>query len=259
MPERTTLLEAQRGFVAAVRRSANLHQALPLLVGDVVRNEELLAIYRGNAVANASKALSLAYPVIEKIVGGEFFAGLCRAFWAERPSQSGDLNDYGGDFADFLAQFPHVAELPYLPDVARIEWLVATSLHAADHTAATLAQLADVKPEALAALRFSLQPGLGLQRSVWPVATIWQQHQSTYEGEINVDMDDAECMVVHRLGLRAEITILDGAELALWRSAQAGQTLACMLEAAFAEDEAFDVQGALARGFAGEFVTALHA
>ena len=48
------------------------------------------------------------------------------------PSRSGDLNDYGEDFADFLADYPHARELSYLPDVARLEWLVQIVYYAAD-------------------------------------------------------------------------------------------------------------------------------
>ncbi|MDB5888274.1 MAG: hypothetical protein JWM03_1146 [Rhodocyclales bacterium] len=259
MSESFRLRQAQRGFAAAVRSSAAQQDALLLLAGDAARNQQLLAVYRGNSVANADKALRLAYPVVERIVGEEFFGGLCRAFWQECPSRSGDLNEYGEGFGDFLANFPHVAELPYLADVARVEWLVGRAAHAADHVAATLAQLANMPSESIGALRFGLQPGLTLFVSTWPVATIWQQHQATYTDEINIDLNNAECLAVHRLGLRVEVTVLSTAELALWRQAQAGQALAAMLETAFAVDDSFDIQGTLQAGFAREFITSLHA
>jgi hypothetical protein len=258
MSDSSSLLETQRGFAAAVRSSAAQQDALPLLAGNAARNRQLLAVYRGNSVANVAKALSLAYPVVERIVGEEFFGGLCRVFWQESPSRSGDLNEYGEGFGDFLANFPHVAELPYLADMARVEWLASRAAHAADHVAATPEQLAGMPMESIGALRFGLQPGLALFESTWPVATIWQQHQADYADEINIDLDNAECMAVHRLGLRVDIAVLSAAELALWRDAQAGQALAAMLEAAFAVDDSFDIQSALQAGFAREFVTSLH-
>ncbi len=147
--------------------------------------------------------------------------------------------------------------------MAHAEWFVYRASHAADHTAATLMQLAaqfsSVSPESVGALRLDLQPALMLWQSKWPVATIWQQHQPDYADEINVDLDHAECMAVHRVGLRVEVSILSDAEFALWRQAKAGQPLAAMLDAAFAIDEAFDVQAALQAGVAREFITSLHA
>jgi hypothetical protein len=263
MSEEDLLLEVQRRFSAGVRSSADQQAALPMLDGDAGRNEELLAVYRGNSVANVRKALSLAYPVIERIVGEEFFSGLCRAFWEQSPSSSGDLNEYGEGFSDFLAAFPHVADLPYLSDVAHAEWFVCRALHAADHVPATLMQLAvqfaDASPETVGVLRLDLQPGLMLWQSQWPVASIWQQHQPEYTEEINIDLDNAECMAVHRVGFRVQVTTLSPAEFALWRQAKAGQALSAMLDAAFAIDESFDVQAALQAGLTREFVTSVHA
>ena len=252
------LLATQRSFIAAVRSSAAQEQALSALSGDTARNQDLLAVYRGNAVANASKALSLAYPVIEQIVGAEFFSGLCRAFWAEQPSRSGDLNEYGEGFAAFLADFPHVADMPYLPDVARVEWMVCAASHAADHVALELARLADIPPENIGSLRFSLQPALVFFESGWPVASIWQQHQPDYAAEVEINLHKAESVAVHRQGFHARVIALSAAELSLWRLAEAERPLAEMLEAAFAIDESFDVQAALQAGFAREFVSALH-
>jgi hypothetical protein len=258
MPEATTSLRrTQQKFAAALRSRAAEQDILPLLAGDAATSRELLAVYRGNAIANASKALSLCYPVVERIVGEEFFGGLCRAFWDESPSRSGDLNEYGEAFADFLASFPYVAELPYLPAVANVEWRLSRASHAADHVPCTMARLADVAPESIGDLRFGMQPGLALLSSPWPLGTIWQQHQADFESEINIDLDNAECIAVHRVGLRVEVAILGAGESALWPAAQEGLPLAAMLEAAFAADESFDVQAALQAGFAREFVISL--
>ena len=257
MSEARALLEAQRGFATAVRSSAQQQDALRSLVGDAARNAELLAVYRGNAVANASKALALSYPVIEKIVGEEFFSGLCRAFWAVSPSRSGDLNEYGSDFAEFLTDFPHVAELPYLPDVARVEWLVRCALQAADHVPVDIARLAEVAPDAIGALLFELQPAFAVLSSAWPVASIWQQHQADYAGDLDINLENAECIAVHRRGWRVDVLRLRAGEGAFWQAALQGLPLEAMLEAAFACDERLDVQAVLQAGFAREFVTAL--
>jgi hypothetical protein len=89
------------------------------------------------------------------------------------------------------------------------------------------------------------------------VASIWQQHQANYVGEVNIDMNDAQCVAIYRLGLHVDVICLSAAEHALWCSALARESLAAMLGAAFAVDESFDVQTALQAGFAREFVVDL--
>ena len=251
------LLRAQTGFAAALRNSSGEERALPFLAGDETRNRELLAVYRGNAVANATTALSLAYPVIAQIVGAEFFQALCRRYWAKAPSRSGDLNEYGAGFAAFLADFEHVRDLPYLADVAAMEWGVHLASAAADHAPVGLSELALIAPEALTQLQFMLQPSLQLMQSEWPLASIWQQHQAGYAGELDIDLAVAQCIAVHRIGLRAQVSALSAAELHFWQGAQRGEVLAAMLEAAFEADAQFDVQSALQKAFANEFVVAL--
>ena len=80
------------------------------------------------------------------------------AWIVAQPSPSGDLNDYGGAFADFLAAYPHAVELPYLADVARLEWLVQAVYYAADAGPADLSALAATPPERCGELRFALAP-----------------------------------------------------------------------------------------------------
>jgi hypothetical protein len=94
-------------------------------------------------------------------------------------------------------------------------------------------------------------------QSTWPLADIWLQHQDAYGGEIDIDMGRAQCVAVHRRGMRVEAVALSEAECAFWRSAQASEPLGEMLEAAFAIDPGFDVQATLHEAFMREFIVRL--
>ena len=135
------LPELQRAFSAALEDAGCAEVAAQAFRGTVERNVARLAVYRGNVYANCTKALASAFPVVRKIVGEEFFEALAREFVHRHPSRSGDLNRYGDVFADFLAVFPHTADLPYLPDVARMEWLVHRAHFAEDPPALDLSFL----------------------------------------------------------------------------------------------------------------------
>jgi hypothetical protein len=83
-----------------------------------------IAIYRRTVFANYRNALAATYPVVKRLVGAPFFNTAVDSYVHAHPSASGDLNVYGDAFGDFLAAYPHAANLPYLPDVARLEWAI---------------------------------------------------------------------------------------------------------------------------------------
>ena len=76
-------------------------------------------VYRNNVVHSLSEALGVAYPVIQKLVGEEFFKAMANVFVRQFPPSSPMMFQFAPEFPIFLESFPPVAHLPYLPDVAR--------------------------------------------------------------------------------------------------------------------------------------------
>src|SRR5687767_8407646 len=165
-----------------------------------------LAVYRGNAFGNWAQALAGAYPIVRKIVGEEFFEGLARAYARAHPSASGDLNEYGAALAEFVAVFPHTQDLPYLPDVARMEWLAHRAYYAADAKPFDVTGISHSNPQAL---RPRLAPASALLASDWPLARIWVVHQDDYAGEVAVDLRSGpNRILVHRPRWRVQVRAL---------------------------------------------------
>lgn len=200
-----------------------------------------MAAYRGNVFGNWGEALAGAYPIVRKIVGEEFFAGLAHAYARAHLSRSGDLNEYGERLADFVAGFRHTLDLPYLPDVARMEWLAHRASYAQDAAPFGLHGL-----DGSSVLR--LTPPSALFVSRWPLGRIWTVHQDDYEGGIDVDLRAGpDRILVHRSALRAQVRALAPGDYRFLEAIRRRQTLQVGLEAAAAEDSAFDASLALAR------------
>jgi hypothetical protein len=251
----------QRSFAAALAHASEAPGVAPLFAGDPASVEERLAVYRGNVFGASTKALANAYAIVAKIVGAEFFAGMAREYLRRHPSTSGDLNALGARFASFVAEFPHVQDLPYLPDVARMEWLAHLAYYAPDDAPLDLARLAAVPLEAQASLRLTLAAGSALLESPWPLARIWEVHQDDYAGEFAVDLASGpDWILVHRPRFRVHVEALTPGEFTFLRRTQSGAPLGTSLEAALAADAGFDLAGALTRwvearvicAFAGE-------
>lgn len=251
MPE---LLRLQSDFATALRDRDRTDALAPRLVGDAAHAERRVAIYRANMVAAADKALSAAYPVIRQVLGPEFFHGLAREFQRATPSASGDLNDYGAAFDAFLATFEHVQDMPWLPDVARLEWAAHRAYGAADAPAWDPASLAAVDPDAQAAIRFRWSPGLSVVASTRPIVRIWTVHQPGYAGEFSVAWDLAETALVARDGFAVTVAECSPGEAAFVAASQAGAPLGDAAGSALRQDPSFDLGALLARALRDRLV-----
>lgn len=240
-PPRPASLDAlaagQQAFATALLDTA---ATLPSFTGEVV--SERFALYRGNLSATWHRTLGHACPVVLALVGEEFFAGLARAYGRQYPSGSADLNHFGARFADFLSSFPPAAELPYLPDMARLEWAVHLAHYAADAPALAPEALAALHPDQLEARRFALHPACALLASNWQVAALWQAHQEgAGQGMFPHEMQVASWALVCRPRWKAQVLVVDAAAHAALLVLQQGQTFGAALDAAFERDPAFDL------------------
>lgn len=222
------------------------------ILGGVMSADARIAVYRHNVAATQAAALVATYPVVQAIVGEEFFATLAKAFPNEHPSRSGDVSRYGENFASFLAGYDHATALNYLPDVARLEWARHRALVAADSASLDLARIAAVPALSQAAIHFHPNPSLSLIASPFPLDEIWRVNQHDYRGEMALDWDDApKYFAVFRPEWEANIARLGAGHFAFLSALTQGAALADALEIAINTDAHFDLQAALATS-AGE-------
>jgi hypothetical protein len=141
---------------------------------------QAFAVYRNTSARGAVEALRASYPTVDMLVGEEMFTQVALDYRQEQPPMSPVLSDYGADFAAFLARQPWTCELPYLADVARLDWLWLESFLAPD---------APAMPRALgAASRISLHPATRFAWLLTPAMTIWQAHRDPWTmGELDPD------------------------------------------------------------------------
>lgn len=149
-------------------------------------------VYRNNVVVSLKAALATGFPVIETLVGPDFFDAMAGVFVRAHPPRSPVLSRYGTDFPGFLERFPPVAHLPYLADVARLELALRAAYHAADTR--------PIAPEALqhprlAEARLHFAPATRLLASPYPIGTIWKANTEPGHGPVQ---GGAESVLVTR-------------------------------------------------------------
>ena len=201
-----------------------------------------IEVYRRGVRINHAAALEAAYPVVRRLVGDAFFTEAARVYSAQHASTSGDLDEYGDGFARFLASYPHAASLPYLADVAILEWACHESERAPQAPAFDFAALAEVPPQAHGDLRFALHPAVRLVASPHPIVSIYAANAPGRDGTPE-RTSGAQLALVRREGSRARVQACDADEWRLLQGFARGETLA---EASRGVAEAL-VPGALAR------------
>jgi hypothetical protein len=243
MPDLATL---QRLFGAAIEDREREADAVALISGEPEEARQRLAIYRRNITTNRDGALAAIYPIIYKLVGAQFFAGLARAYDSTHPSTSGDLNEFGRHLAEFLRTFVPARTLPYLPDVACLEWLAHKAHYARDHAPLDVGALAGFPEQTYAHLNVKLHSSVAVLTSAYPLFRIWQVHQDDYAGELAVDLDGGgEQVVVYRPRFRVTVGRLSAGEAAFLEALIRGALLGPALAAALNQDPGFDFAASL--------------
>ncbi|VTU34970.1 hypothetical protein H4CHR_03537 [Variovorax sp. PBS-H4] len=142
------------------------------------------AVYRNTVMKGCIDALEANFPAVARLVGSEWFRAAAALHAAANPPRDGRLLHYGDGFADFLQRFEPAAELPYLPDVARLDALWREVHAAGNAPPLDAAWLASQGPERLGTLVLRLHPAT---RWAWfeeqPIYSIWARNRGSAQGE----------------------------------------------------------------------------
>ena len=209
-----------------------------------------LGVYRNNVIVSLVDALASTFPVTLQLVGEEFFRAMAQRFVRQQPPRSPVLARYGDALPEFIAQFAPAASVPYLADVARLEWLRLQALHAADavsvDTDAIARCLAD--PETLARTRWHLAPSLQLFSAPVAAVSIWAAHQEGSGLALeHVDVAQAESAWVFRSELDVMVLQTAPGEHALAQALHGSAPLGEAVAQAQRQHADLDVSQALAQ------------
>lgn len=239
-----SLLELQRRFAAGLGGEA--HALDGLVAEHGLRAAQRLQIYRNNFNISLSAALVAVYPVVQQLVGGGFFGYLAHEFTRAFPSRSGNLHDFGAEMGHFLITFTDARELPYLSDVARLEWAWHQTFHSADAPSFPLERLGQVDPALHAQLRFKLHPSAHLLDMQFPVSLIWEANQVDAEAAESVDISTgSEQLLIIRLEEQVQVVRLPAGEFALLGALHQGRAFGEACEIALTAAPKLDLANTL--------------
>ncbi|HET7921153.1 MAG TPA: DNA-binding domain-containing protein [Gammaproteobacteria bacterium] len=248
-----SLPELQREFAAWVLGNA-ASVAPDFVQSNGLTPDARLGIYRNMVFSNLTNTLATAYPAVKALVGEDFFEQAAARYIRDEPSRSGNLQDYGAQFSTMLARMPEAASLPYLADVARLEWARQESLLAAEAPPLDPARLAAVPEDKQASLRFQLHPSLRLVNSIHAILDIWLYCQEQQDEGLKLD-NNGQSVMLWRSEDQIAMRMIGAGLRAFLQAILDGTTLSAAHAVALVADENFDLETALQGLFADALIT----
>ena len=202
------------------------------------------AVYRNNVHGSLVDVLAARFPVVQALVGVEFFRAMAQAYVRQQRPQDSSLFRYGAGFPGFVATFEPAQGLPYLADVASLESAWHECWGAADAVPIGLREIAAVAPDALVQARLRAHPAARLMRSPWPVGSLWRAHQVP-EPDLASLAWQAENVLITRPQAEIRLQCVPAGTAALAAALMAGETLETAFDLALGEQASFDAAVAL--------------
>jgi hypothetical protein len=223
----------------------------------VKKADRRFAVYRNNVASSLIEALASRFPVVQRLVGDEFFAALARAYVLREPPFSPLLIHYGETFPAFIEDFEPARPLPYLADVARLEFARGRAYHAADAEPLPRQAFASLSEEKIGATRVRLHPSVKILASPYPVLSIFEANQA--DRVAPVEDWGAEAVLVARPFLEVETLRLGAGTDNFLIALQSGASIAEAADAAAAAAPSFGAAEGLATLIGANLAIALSA
>ena len=188
-------------------------------------------IHRRHFISSITAALEKTFPAVVSLVDRRFFGYVADSFIRSKPPLSPCLSEYGAELPEFLADFPACANLPYLADVARLEWAIHAAYHAADSS---------ISHESI------FDPSVHHFSSRFPVHQIWNVALGRAEGPVDLSAGPAHLMI-HRRGDDVSIEILSETEFRFHRALVECGDIALVAHAASELYPGFDIGATIGR------------
>lgn len=186
---------------------------------------ERMHVYAGGYLTRIHSALEEVFEAVHHVLGEGAFFELAESYAQQFPSQDYNLSLSGRHLPEFLRTWKRTEELPFLPDLAKLEWQVCAAFHSFDRPALDGKHLLGVSPEKYEHLKLEFQPSVGLIESAWPILDIWQARKQPREA-ININLiNRPQRVLVYRKQIQVMCEPVNAAQSALLSGLLQGKTL----------------------------------
>ena len=160
-----------------------------------------MRVYADGYVARLHEALCEVFEAVRFVIGEQRFFELSSAYAKAYPSHDYNLSLAGRHFPAFAGAEALAASLPFIGDLATLEWRVCLAFRASLQPPLDPAKLAAIPADAWDRLQFYFQPETTLVASEWPLVDIWAARKQPREGVAIPVEGRPQRVLVYRSGL----------------------------------------------------------
>jgi len=201
------------------------------------------SVYRNNVVASLMDSLKSAYPSLLAIMGEENFNLVARNYVANCPSKTPMMQNYGDQFAEFIAGFKPLAKSPFLVEVAIAERNWIECHHAIDADVLSAEKLQEIAPEKTLELVFEPHPASRLQASNRALFDLFDARN--HWPRQGFQLDSPQSILFTRPDLQTIAMGLHPAMAGFFRSLLDGESLGAAIGGAMEMEADFDPAAAI--------------
>ncbi len=207
------LLNIQKQFLEALFNSDPRPEILSFIDNSGSRSAvDQFQSYRDSVTGSINGALAISYPVVKKLVGEDFFNHITQQYIQQQPSTSPDLNNYGDNFSDFIKTLKNLETVPYLSDVAKLEWAWQKIINGSQSEPGNLESLSHLNEHEIDNVVLTLSPHASLLQSDYAINTIWEMNQDDVNTDIAIDCNNKVNLLIWRNGLDMNITVINDSQ-----------------------------------------------
>ena len=198
-----TLRETQQWMAALIVHPERVEPRTPewgLAAPPHGHRRERLDVYINGYPARVQEAIEESFAAVPHVIGHRATHELVERYVHSLRQHSYNLDEVGAELPDFLRNDTLVAQFPFLPDIAHLEWAIARAFHAYDQPALDPQPLADWTDEHWQHAVMRFQSSVALVCSPWPIRELWEARDTPIE-VIDIDLRERpDQVVVYRLG-----------------------------------------------------------
>ncbi|WP_051542939.1 putative DNA-binding domain-containing protein [Thiothrix lacustris] len=219
-----------------------------------------VGIYRNSVHGILLQYLRSLYPVCQQLLGDDFFEAASDRYIDQSPPTRPFLAEYADEFADFLHHYPALSTMPWIAEIARLEWARHQAWNAVNQPASDFAQLALLDAGQQEHLTLHTPNSAHLLQSPYAIHPIWLAHQPEDHPDKlpleRLQIQQASTVLIWRTGRRLQQVVLDKQAWDFLAAVQQRATLPELAER-FQEQLAALLMNAVQRGWILSFSTDL--
>jgi len=166
------------------------HPLSSQLVASNFRPEQLISIYRNNFVISLRELLEQLFPITQALVGNDYFTQASRQFIQSCPLIQPHLNQYGGDFVGFLEELKALEKMPFVVQMAQLEWHLDRISHIYYQPNFDFDGLAQIGEDQYLNIHFSLANTCHLQTSSMDLIALHKDLSVSQKNSLSASTED---------------------------------------------------------------------